>query len=188
MRMTIYVNHFSDFYFPNMDLKNSKVHYPDLLFLMHMESTYKTVFKTSPTKCALVVLFITFASCKHSKIPPFRFQPQGFRGRWCPVHPKPSQTSLCSELEYNHTPSSLSTVEIGQKTVLPSAHYSHKHSRPCHMAAFLLSTYALAVLRTANSVSQHHIHVFAGGNFAHSDFGASIISLIQGKFSPITQH
>lgn len=52
MRMNIYVNHFSDFYFPNMDLKNSKVHYPDLLFLMHMESTYKTVFKTSPTKCA----------------------------------------------------------------------------------------------------------------------------------------
>lgn len=91
MRMNIYVNHFSNFYFPNMDLKNSTVHYPDLLFLMHIESTYKTVLKTSPTKCALVVLFITFASCKHSKIPPFRFQSQGFRWRRCPVHPKPSQ-------------------------------------------------------------------------------------------------
>lgn len=135
-----------------------------------------------------VVLFITLASCITQQDPTIQISVSEFQRKMMPCASKTKPTSLCSELEYNHAPSSLSTVEIGQKTVLPSAHYSHKHSRPCHMAAFVLSTHALAVLRTANSLSRHHIHVFAGGNFAHSDFGASIISIIQGNFSSITQH
>lgn len=153
---------------------------------MHMGSTYKTVFKTSPIKCALEVLVITFASCKQSEIPPFGFQSHSFRERWRPVHPK----TPCAPLRRSGTgvqPHSKFPIHSGDwaKSVLPSAHYSHRHSRPCHMGAYKLSTHALAVPRTANSLSRHHMHVFAGGNFSHSEFWASIISAIQGNFSHV---
>lgn len=36
----------------------TSVHYPDFLALMHMESTYKSAFKVSPTKCALGIFFL----------------------------------------------------------------------------------------------------------------------------------
>lgn len=87
MRMSIYVNHFSNFYFPDMGLKSFKVHYPDLLVLILLESKYKTVFKTSPTKRALEVLFIAFATCKRARSHPSDFG-LSFRGKWYPEHPK----------------------------------------------------------------------------------------------------
>lgn len=110
MRMSIYVNHFSNFCFPGMDL----------LIFMLLESKYKTVFKS--TKCALEVLFIAFANCKQSEIPPFRLQSQ-FQRKMMPCASRNRTTSLFSELEYNHIPLSQSTVQARLKVVLLSVHY-----------------------------------------------------------------
>lgn len=121
------------------------VHYPDFLALMRMESTYKIIFKTSPTKWTSEI----FSCCKQSKISSMRFHMKSFRGRWCHRQTKTGQYPWAQN-------GSATTLQAGwsggdwTKSELSSHHYSPGHSTPCHMTDSMLSTQSPPVLRTAN--------------------------------------
>lgn len=114
-----------------------------------------------PWRCFLLLLQIENGARPHPS--DFRFH---FRGRWCPVHSKTGQYPCSQKWSTTtlHSPNPQCRLDL--RVCCPQPITSHEHSKPCHMAACMLSTHTLPVLRTPNILSRHHIHVFKGGNSA----------------------
>jgi len=119
MKINIYVHHFSNFYFPSMDLKNSKLCYSDLTGFDAHGVHIQDCFQGKSNKICLGSPFHHLCKLQTEQAPTLQISVSEFQRKMMPCASKTRTTSLCSELEYSHAPSSLPTAEIRQKACCP---------------------------------------------------------------------
>lgn len=121
MRMNVYVNHFCNFYFLDMDLK--KLQSP--LFRLTLFDAHgvhiQDRFQDKCNKMCLGSPFHPICKSQTEQDPTLQTSVSEFQRKMMPCAFKNTTTSLCSELESNHTPSSLCLNGDWTKGVLASA-------------------------------------------------------------------